>query len=164
MPIVVEVAGIVSAVLGALGLVGVVIVRPLRHTLADVREFLADWRGEPARPGRPASPGVPERLAGIEGRVGEVERELRTNGGSTLRDAVAANTARLREVGETLTGHVEWAEAEQERIREEQERVRVAGHREAEQMWRALEALAGVPRGRRDGDPLAPFDDIGDQP
>jgi hypothetical protein len=162
VPIVVEVAGIVSAVLGALGLVGVVIVRPLRHTLADVREFLADWRGTPARPGRPASPGVPERLAGIEDRVGEVEQELRTNGGSTLRDIATTNRQAIAKLDENLAAHVAWAEEQRQAAHEESERVRVAGHREAEQMWRALEALAGVDVGRRDGDPLAPFTETGD--
>lgn len=34
-----------------------------------VGDFLADWRGEPARPGVPARLGVPERLASIEGGV-----------------------------------------------------------------------------------------------
>jgi len=44
-------------------------------------EFRADWYGQPARPGRDPQPGVMERLVGIE-------RELRSNGGGTLRDAV----------------------------------------------------------------------------
>jgi hypothetical protein len=162
VPIVVEVAGIVSAVLGALGLIGVVVVRPLRRTLADVREFLVDWRGSPARPGRPASPGVPERLAGIEDRVAGTEQELRTNGGSTLRDIATTNRQAIAKLDENLAAHVQWAEDTRRAVHEEQERVRVAGHREAEQMWRALEALAGVERGRRDGDPLAPFTDTGD--
>lgn len=61
-----------------------------------------DLTGEPARPGFPASPGVLERMAGIEAalapvltrldsmenRLAAVEAQMHPNGGSTLRDAV----------------------------------------------------------------------------
>lgn len=55
--------------------------RPLRRLGRWLDEFREDWYGQPARPGRAAIPGIPERLARIEG-------ELRSNGGSTLRDAI----------------------------------------------------------------------------
>lgn len=60
-------------------------------------EFLADWRGEDARPGFAGRPGMPERMTRIEGtqteilgRLGRVEAELTTNGGSSMRDQVGA--------------------------------------------------------------------------
>lgn len=46
-----------------------------------VQNFLDDWNGELPRPGIPARPGFPERIASIEA-------ELKTNHGSSLRDAV----------------------------------------------------------------------------
>lgn len=60
-------------------------------------EFLADWRGEDPRPGFEGRPGMPERMARIEGtqteilgRLGRVEAELTPNGGSSMRDQVGA--------------------------------------------------------------------------
>lgn len=50
--------------------------------------FLDDWAGEPARPGTLRRPGVPERLGVIETRLQTLEKEMRPNAGSTLRDAV----------------------------------------------------------------------------
>lgn len=103
--------GIITAMLGAVaalikaGVWSWRIARKLGH-MAD------DLTGEPARPGHEATPGVLERLAGIEGGVallsqlparvdamemslGElkarlvaVEVQMHPNGGSTLRDAV----------------------------------------------------------------------------
>jgi hypothetical protein len=61
MRTVVEVALAVSAILGAVSLIGVVVMRPLRRTLGQLREFLDDWRGEPARPGSAARAGGPGR-------------------------------------------------------------------------------------------------------
>lgn len=81
-----------GAVATALIAVGTVVIfggRWAFRTLRRIDVFLDDWYGEPARPGQPARPGVPERLEAIENRVGRVETQLRPNGGSTLRDAVA---------------------------------------------------------------------------
>lgn len=44
--------------------------------------FMRDWQGEEPSPGRDAVPGVMERLNNIDG-------ELKHNGGSTIKDAVA---------------------------------------------------------------------------
>ncbi len=63
---------------------------PLRRLARQNDEFREDWYGQPARPGREPQPGVMERLGGIE-------RELRTNGGSTLRDAVNQLHTRLED-------------------------------------------------------------------
>ena len=53
-------------------------------------EFLEDWRGEPARKGYPARPGVPERLEHIEHRIDRVETQLAPTNGviTTLRESV----------------------------------------------------------------------------
>ncbi|KWX00785.1 hypothetical protein LI90_1808 [Carbonactinospora thermoautotrophica] len=70
--------------------------------LRGVDSFLDDWRGTEARPGVPARPGVLARLGALElrvdeiaGRLGDVERELRLNGGTSLRDAVHRIEQRL---------------------------------------------------------------------
>lgn len=57
---------------------------PVRNAAEVIRQFLQfleDWRGEPPRPGFDGRPGIPERLA-------RVEREVTTNSGSSLKDAV----------------------------------------------------------------------------
>lgn len=70
--------------------------------LRKVGRMTDDLTGEPARPGFPATPGVLERLTGIESglllltprldameeRLGQLEAQMRPNGGATLRDAV----------------------------------------------------------------------------
>jgi hypothetical protein len=143
---VVEAAGAVTAVLAALGALWRFVVVPSRRLLRMVGEFLRDWRGEPARPGHRAAPGVPERLAAIE-------QELRTNSGSTLRDVVLANSGRIADLADAMSEHLTKADRMTDRIEEDLERVRLAGHQEAEAMWNALAALADTDRGRRDGDP-----------
>jgi hypothetical protein len=122
MRTVVEVALAVSAILGAVSLIGVVVMRPLRRTLGQLREFLDDWRGEPARPGSAARPGVPERLAAIEQRTTEVEREVRTNGGSTLRDRAESNRNAIRDLAGKLDAHLRWAHETTKRLEGAEER------------------------------------------
>ena len=52
------------------------------HKFMDAWDnFLRDWAGEPAAPGRSAVPGVMERLNRIDG-------ELKRNGGSSMKDAL----------------------------------------------------------------------------
>lgn len=53
-----------------------------------VDEFMADWSGEPERPGVPGRPRVMERVAAIEERLQRVEHELYADSGGSLRDAV----------------------------------------------------------------------------
>ncbi|OLE22370.1 MAG: hypothetical protein AUG49_19330 [Catenulispora sp. 13_1_20CM_3_70_7] len=84
------VAGSAAAVVGTGLLLARVIGGPLRKLARQNDEFREDWYGQPARPGRDPQPGVMERLGGIE-------RELRTNGGSTLRDAVNQLNTRLED-------------------------------------------------------------------
>ena len=67
----------------------------IRHTLDAVHEFLRDWAGEDARPGRDAIPGVMERLNAIDG-------QLKNNGGSTIKDAVDRIERRVNHIDERL--------------------------------------------------------------
>lgn len=53
-------------------------------------KFMVDWAGEPARPGRDATPGVMERLNDIDGA-------LKNNGGSSIKDAVDRIEKRLED-------------------------------------------------------------------
>ncbi|SRR6266705_3250524 len=84
------IAGGAAAVIGTGMVLGRVIGGPLRKLSRQNDEFREDWYGQPARPGRVAVPGVPERLSGIE-------KELRTNGGGTLRDAINRLETRLED-------------------------------------------------------------------
>ena len=80
------VLGVVTTALVLAGLIG----RPLRKLARQNDEFREDWYGVAARPGRDAVPGVPERLSLIE-------KELKPNSGSTLRDAIGRLEARLED-------------------------------------------------------------------
>ncbi len=51
-------------------------------------QFLEDWNGTPARPGRSAVPGVMERLVDLEKGLAKVRHEMFPNSGSSLRDSV----------------------------------------------------------------------------
>jgi hypothetical protein len=72
---------------------------PAIHFLND---FRGDWLGVPDRPGFPGHPGMAERMlrneeaqsvfaqrqAALMEAITEIQRELVTNGGSSLRDAI----------------------------------------------------------------------------
>ncbi len=83
-------AGVVLGVILTAVTLAVMVGRPLRRLARQSDEFREDWYGVPARPGRAAIPGVPERLA-------RIEQEFRTNGGATLRDAVGRLETRLED-------------------------------------------------------------------
>lgn len=86
--------GVVSLVLGigtGVWRVGRVLVRIAK----GLEQYLADWYGEPDRPGVPARPGVlvrlqkaEEGLVGIGERLERLEHEMQPNSGTSLRDAV----------------------------------------------------------------------------
>ncbi|MFI6333183.1 hypothetical protein ACIBBG_33525 [Micromonospora chersina] len=80
------VLGVILTSLTLAGLIG----KPLRKLARQNDEFREDWYGQPARPGRDAVPGVPERLA-------RMEKELHPNGGGTLRDAINRVEQRLED-------------------------------------------------------------------
>lgn len=79
---------------GALVLFGgavAVIVKGARFVASmfrKVSEFLDDWRGEPARHGRAAVPGVMERLVRLEEMALEVAHEVKPNSGTSLKDQI----------------------------------------------------------------------------
>jgi hypothetical protein len=79
-----SIAGIIIAITGAILGINQVIIplwkkgKMLFSTWAD---FVRDWNGEPAAPGRAEVPGVMQRLNKLDG-------ELSNNGGSSLKDAV----------------------------------------------------------------------------
>lgn len=68
--------GLTGLGLGSIiALVGVV--WKIMPNLRRISHFLDDLMGEAARPGVPASPGILERLADVEVRLGKVEETLR---------------------------------------------------------------------------------------
>lgn len=86
------------------------ILRPIHkrmHTIMDNMDtFMRDWSGEPAAPGRSAVPGVMERLNRIDG-------ELKRNGGSSMKDAVARVEKKLTQIEARLDdGTVRFEEIE----------------------------------------------------
>ncbi|ROO51087.1 hypothetical protein EDC02_5951 [Micromonospora sp. Llam0] len=84
--------GLISAVGAASGVI-VVAVRWMLRTMKRLGALADDLLGEAERPGVPRRPGLMERVGAIEDRLGEVERvvcrELRPNGGSSIKDQVA---------------------------------------------------------------------------
>lgn len=80
---------VLGVILTALTL-AVTIGKPLRRLARQNDEFREDWYGKAARPGRSATPGVPERLE-------RIEKELQPNGGGTMRDAINRLELRLED-------------------------------------------------------------------
>lgn len=71
------------------------LLRSARRTDATLQELRRDWFGVEGRPGFPAVPGVPQRLLDVEQSLTElrpivdrIEKEMRSNGGGSLRDQV----------------------------------------------------------------------------
>lgn len=60
----------------------------IRNLMDTTEQFIKDWHGEPAAPGRDAIPGVMERLNNIDG-------ELKRNGGKSVKDTVNRIEQRL---------------------------------------------------------------------
>lgn len=48
--------------------------------------FIADWNGQPQRPGQDAKPGVMARLSVLEGQMATVHHELTPNSGHSMKD------------------------------------------------------------------------------
>ncbi|MEV7908380.1 hypothetical protein [Streptomyces anulatus] len=88
------IAGIIAAGLGLLFVLARIGKRVwLMFQALD--DFLDDWRGTPARSGVEARPGVLARLSAIE-------HEVKTNNGSSLKDAVKRCEGRLIRVEQAL--------------------------------------------------------------
>lgn len=96
-----NVGQVVLFVGGVLFVIGVFVKlwKAVRPVWVGVREFLEDWRGEPARPeaGVPERPGVMKRLATNEEQLAAIRHELYPNSGSSLRDRVDSIDSQLRE-------------------------------------------------------------------
>ncbi len=71
------------------GLIMLLYIRKVFKPFLDsLRNFMDDWNGEPARPGRDKRSGVMERLERLEDGMTAVGYQLRANGGSSMYDAV----------------------------------------------------------------------------
>ena len=84
-------SGWIATILGAWFAIATFIapfIKKVRKLVAALEQFVEDWSGTPAKPGRDEVHGVMERLNLIDG-------ELRNNGGSSLKDAVDRIEARL---------------------------------------------------------------------
>lgn len=86
----------------AAALVLAFLVRSVRKAWPHFRRFghfLDDWTGEEERPGVPARPGVMDRLGQLESAT----RELKPNGGGSLKDAVNRIDERTEQLHQRLT-------------------------------------------------------------
>lgn len=100
--------------LGALGIVGTLVLigyilwrmrgffAAIARGVHRVHDFLDDWNGEPARPGKDAEPGVMERLQVLEDKqdeqgdlIDDMHHELKPNGGSSMNDRLTRVEKRL---------------------------------------------------------------------
>lgn len=78
--------GLVVAILSICGTV-LAVARWLHRQFRALDDLLADWRGEPERPGVPRRPGVLERLDSIERKVNSTAFNSRANHGASAYDA-----------------------------------------------------------------------------
>ncbi len=85
---------------------GLVALAKLWRVLSRITDAFEDWQGEPARPGYPGRPGVMERLSTIEDSQTGIEAELKTNHGSSLRDAVNVVSADVKELKALFDEHL----------------------------------------------------------
>jgi hypothetical protein len=74
--------------------------RPARRLARSVREFLEDWNGEPARPGRTATHPIPERLSRIELQL--VDLPQLAVGVEQLQGALRATAGRVASLDDRL--------------------------------------------------------------
>lgn len=83
--VILSIAGTLVAILSAWFLVARFIspfAKRVNKWITTWEQFMEDWSGIPARDGRDRVPGVMERLNDIDG-------ELKHNGGSSVKDAIA---------------------------------------------------------------------------
>ncbi|MEW1838558.1 hypothetical protein AB0392_11440 [Nonomuraea angiospora] len=97
----VQVFVVAGTIAGGLALLGVLAKGGawLWRTFTALKDFLDDWKGEPARAGVEARPGIPARIAVIES-------ELHPNHGTSLRDAVDRLETSVRRVEDGLAEHL----------------------------------------------------------
>lgn len=80
----------IAAAIFALGKLLKPLVHRVMNLIQATETFVRDWSGEPAGPGRDATPGVMERLNKMDG-------ELSRNGGKSVKDTVNRIEKRLIE-------------------------------------------------------------------
>lgn len=78
---------------------GFKVIRFVVRLLKKTADFLDDWQGEVARPGYQARPGVLERISRLETAQLDLNAQMHTNGGLSLRD----QTDRIEK---TLNSHI----------------------------------------------------------
>lgn len=112
-----------AATLAILGIIAVTIIKSWRPVRAVVRFF-------DAMIGAPERPGILDRMASLEQKVGEIHHEVHYNNGSSVKDSTARLEASLRRVEDTqqqilqssaedarhLADHITEATARDERI------------------------------------------------
>ena len=101
---------IALAAAGAIVTPVVVIFRWAHPIAKQLTNFLEDWFGEPERPGVAAKPGVLLRLV-------KIERELKPNGGTSMRDAVNRMEKTGDETSKRLDEHITTSEADRAEAR-----------------------------------------------
>lgn len=86
---------ILIALGGALAIVGVITgwVKTVRPLIKAVGDFLRDWNGLPARPGRAAEPGFPERMQAVEQRLESISFHVQPNHGGSAHDQMREEIA-----------------------------------------------------------------------
>lgn len=114
----VGIAGGVSAVIGALFMLGKM-VRGMWKFLRRTGHALDLIIGVPAIGESPEKPGVIKRLETLEERTQSIAKEVRPNGGSSLRDAVEDTKAMVERVEETLSAQIQNAIRDHESLHHE---------------------------------------------
>lgn len=101
----------VAEVIGSLIALGVLIggLKWIVPVLRNLRDFLEDWRGEPARPGKDARPGIPERMQSIEQTqanlseaVGAVRKQVENSHSINLRDDLDEHKTAISELHDSV--------------------------------------------------------------
>lgn len=67
--------------------------------LGSLKDFMDDVKGEPARAGVPARPGLMERVGSIETSLAQVKHEVLPNTGTSLRDAADRTEKKVDDIG-----------------------------------------------------------------
>lgn len=90
-------SGVITVLTAAILVKNVILpaVRGVHDSFKTLNQFLVDWSGEDARPGRDAIPGVMERLNNIDG-------SLKNNGGGSLKDAIDRIECRVNRIDQRL--------------------------------------------------------------
>lgn len=96
-----------AALVALVGIVGGFVLWASRNTwraFTKVNQFLEDWNGAPGDSrGHSSRPGVMERIAKQEELMTDVQAQVHTNGGESLKDAVNRTEAAADENGRKIS-------------------------------------------------------------